>query len=101
MATLLLAPNAASDDQDKILHEICKHCQTVLPSYAVPLFLRLKYDMLEMTSTIKQTKVSLKQEAFDVDVIGDKVFYLSRQEKCYKELTPEIYKGLSEQRIKF
>ncbi|WP_350617085.1 long-chain-acyl-CoA synthetase [Pseudomonas sp. HY7a-MNA-CIBAN-0227] len=45
-----------------------------LPSYAVPLFLRIKVKM-ETTGTFKYQKVRLKEEAFDPAKVGDDPLY--------------------------
>lgn len=99
MATLLLSPDAG--DVTANMADLAIHCLHVLPTYAIPMFVRIKYDTLEMTSTIKQTKVSLKQEGFDVNVIKDQVFYFVRAEKVYRELNSDVHKDISDQKVKF
>ena len=52
-----------------------------LPKYAVPLFLRLVKGELEITGTVKQTKVQLRNEGVDPEQVGeDEVLWLPRQE---------------------
>lgn len=100
MATLLFKPGK-EEITEKELSEISQHCQKVLPAYAVPVFLRIKWDELELTSTIKQTKVKLKQEGFDYWIVGDPLFYYDRSSKTYKQLTKESYEDVMNQTIGF
>jgi acyl-CoA synthetase (AMP-forming)/AMP-acid ligase II len=56
---------------------LARHARAVLPSYAVPLFLRLT-PALEYTGTLKIQKGRLKSEGVDPDKItgNDKMFWL-------------------------
>lgn len=100
MATLLIRPDV-KEINVKELGEISHHCSQVLPVYAIPLFLRFKWEELDMTSTIKQSKVKLKQEGFDYWLVGDPIFYYERQSGTYEELTKEAYEDIMNQTIRF
>lgn len=100
MATLLISPDVGKITE-KQLSEISSHCHRVLPVYAIPLFLRIKWEELDMTSTIKQSKVKLKQEGFDFSQIGDPLFYYERSSRSYKRLIKEVHEDIMNQTIRF
>ncbi len=58
-----------------------------LPSYSVPLFIRL-VDSLETTSTFKSRKVELRQQAYGPDV-SDPLFVLCGREEGYVPFTDD------------
>ena len=76
------------DDIDFV--ELAKEVQKRLPSYAVPLFVRL-VDKLEYTGTSKIMKCQLK---FNIKCINDPVFFLEPVNKVYVPLTEDIYKKI-------
>ena len=73
-----------------------KHLKPNLPTYGVPVFLRLKSE-LEVTGTFKHRKVELKKEGFDPDAIGEPVYVLlpgtDEYVRVTKKLKGEIDKG--------
>ncbi len=64
-----------------------------LPSYGVPIFLRIKSE-LASTSTFKVKKSLLKKEGFDIDIIDDVLYVMLPHESNYVTLTKEIYKDI-------
>ena len=64
-----------------------------LPSYGVPIFLRIKSE-LASTSTFKVKKSLLKKEGFDIDIIDDVLYVMLPHESNYVPLTKEIYKDI-------
>ena len=70
MAAITPAESLASLD----MRELLQFAHGQLPSYAVPLFLRIKVKM-ETTGTFKYQKVKLKEEAFDPGKAGDDPIY--------------------------
>ena len=86
------------DDIDFV--ELAKEVQKRLPSYAVPLFVRL-VDKLDYTSTSKIMKRQLKEESFNINCINDPVFFLEPVNKVYVPLTVDIYKKICDEEYKF
>ncbi|XP_065907543.1 long-chain fatty acid transport protein 4-like [Dysidea avara] len=86
------------DDIDFV--ELAKEVQKRLPSYAVPLFVRL-VDKLDYTSTSKIMKRQLKEESFNINCINDPVFFLEPVNKVYVPLTEDIYKKICDEEYKF
>jgi fatty-acyl-CoA synthase len=71
MAAVKLAAGAQFDGAG-----MAKHLVERLPSYAVPLFLRL-IDEVEQTSTFKSRKVDLRDEGYNPDKVADPLFVLA------------------------
>lgn len=76
--------NLANIDMAKLVVYLKKQ----LPSYAVPLFLRIMPAM-EITATLKQTKGTLRTEGVDISKVSDQMFYLDGDK--YVPLTKEVY----------
>ncbi|MFO2464161.1 long-chain-acyl-CoA synthetase [Pseudomonas sp. 15FMM2] len=70
MAAITPTESLASLD----MRELLQFAQSQLPTYAVPLFLRIKVKM-ETTGTFKYQKVKLKEQAFDPEKTGEDPVY--------------------------
>ena len=57
---------------------LAEHLRDSLPSYAVPLFIRLSKE-LEHTSTYKSRKTELREQAFDTSTFDDPLYVLSKE----------------------
>ena len=57
---------------------LAEHLRDSLPSYAVPLFIRLSKE-LEHTSTYKSRKTELRAQAFDTSTFDDPLYVLSKE----------------------
>jgi len=68
--------------------QLVKYLKKNLPSYAVPLFLRISHE-IETTATMKQTKGSLRTEGIDISKVKDQLLILEGEN--YVPLTKEIY----------
>eukprot|EP00168_Porphyra_purpurea_P021531 TRINITY_DN9645_c0_g1_i1.p1 TRINITY_DN9645_c0_g1~~TRINITY_DN9645_c0_g1_i1.p1 ORF type:complete len:377 (+),score=97.83 TRINITY_DN9645_c0_g1_i1:95-1132(+) len=64
-----------------------------LPSYARPLFLRMKKDM-EITSTFKHKKVDLQKDGFNPAQVSDELFFRDDQKKTFVRITPQLYEDI-------
>ena len=56
---------------------LAEHLRKTLPSYAVPLFVRLSPE-LEHTSTFKSRKTELRDQAFDTSQFDEPLYVLSK-----------------------
>ena len=90
---IAVIPECKAGDFD--LSALYRHFQHSLPTYAVPKFLRLNAN-LECTATHKITKVALKKEGFDPDLVNDVLYVLLPGEVEYQPLTKEIYQNILE-----
>lgn len=62
------------------------HARRVLPSYAVPLFVRIQTET-EKTGTFKQQKVKLRQQGTNVESFEEPMFWLHPETKTYQRFT--------------
>ena len=65
-----------------------------LPSYARPLFLRMLPTM-EVTSSFKLKKHTLREEGMDVTVVKDPVYIKDAKRGTYERLTIDHYKKIA------
>jgi fatty-acyl-CoA synthase len=80
--------------------ELRRHLRRRLPSYARPLFLRLK-DRIEVTGTFKQNKVALAREGFDLTVVGDPVYFDDLAQQAYVPLDAALYESIDTGKLRF
>ena len=96
-----MAAFVANVDADKIdFKGLTEYLMNNLPTYGVPIFLRLK-TKLATTSTHKLQKSMLKKEGFNLELIDDTLFIKLPHESNYVSLTREIYKDIQTGKIKF
>jgi acyl-CoA synthetase (AMP-forming)/AMP-acid ligase II len=73
------------------------HVKDKLPSYAVPLFIRVRQEQ-EITGTFKHKKSTLKDEGFDLSVIDEPLFVykskLNEYQPVTKDWLDELKKGV-------
>ena len=84
-----------SDDEKKVnLDNLAQQLYLSLPSYAVPVFIRL-IKSVDLTGTFKLQKVRLRKEGFSQEQVSDPLFVLERGQKVYIPFTPEVYQKLA------
>lgn len=71
-----------------------------LPSYAVPLFIRIQQEA-ETTGTFKYRKVELVEEGFDPRKMSDPVWMYHPDQKKYVELTQDRFESLAAGAFRF
>ena len=72
------------------LDELLGHMRSELPTYAIPLFIRVS-GPLEVTGTFKHRKVDLRQQGFDPGACPDPLFVLLPGASAYQPLTAAIH----------
>eukprot|EP00471_Norrisiella_sphaerica_P003094 CAMPEP_0184485950 /NCGR_PEP_ID=MMETSP0113_2-20130426/7518_1 /TAXON_ID=91329 /ORGANISM="Norrisiella sphaerica, Strain BC52" /LENGTH=176 /DNA_ID=CAMNT_0026867619 /DNA_START=159 /DNA_END=686 /DNA_ORIENTATION=+ len=78
--------NAREDARDQSLSKLLNHCSEHLPSYAIPVFLRIRSDGKEMdlTSTFKLRKINFQREGIAPERIsGDEIRILCRLKRTW------------------
>ena len=75
------------------LEEMAEICTKKLPSYAVPMFIRLVSDM-DSTGTMKLQKNKLRDEGIDITKIKDVMYFFDSNSKKYILLTPEVHRSI-------
>jgi fatty-acyl-CoA synthase len=65
-----------------------------LPSYAQPLFLRMRTEENDKTATFKFRKFQYQTEGFDPSKISDKLYFRDDRQRTYVEMTQSLYNVL-------
>ncbi|MHA1267398.1 MAG: AMP-binding protein [Candidatus Helarchaeota archaeon] len=82
------------------LQEFSQFVLEVLPSYSIPLFLRLT-EALELTGgTLKVKKTRFKEENYKIELISDPLYFWDNQIKGYIPFTPSLYNQLIDGTLK-
>ncbi len=66
--------------------EFYRYVQSVLPSYALPIFVRVAKDVMETTGTFKYKKTDLKKQAFNINHSGDDIWVCLPRTKTYQKI---------------
>lgn len=85
---------AVVDTESKISFEtLAQSLKQLLPSYAIPVFLRIVHKV-KVTGTFKLQKSTLKKEGFDIGIIEDKLFYFDPKAIMYFALDESKYEKI-------
>lgn len=79
--------------------DLGKGLKAHLPSYAIPLFLRVM-ETVPMTGTFKVRKVDLQKEGFDINIIKDPLYFFDAKNSTYIQLDSTIYENILSGRLK-
>jgi fatty-acyl-CoA synthase len=77
-------------DVSELQSELHKHLERRLPSYARPLFLRIR-DRIEVTATFKHLKSDLVREGFDPAATNDAIYFDDPSRQAYVPLDTALY----------
>lgn len=99
MATINLLDSEKEHPTEDMISKIEQQCINELESYAIPRFLRFTH-MLDITSTFKQIKATLKKEGFDPTVVKEPLYYFNTKNQKYCILDKEIAMAIEEREIK-
>lgn len=83
-------------DLEQMVAEFKKH----LPSYAVPVFLRVQ-QTVETTGTFKYQKNKLKEQAFDPNKTSDRLLVLLPSKTAYCDINAEILANIEAYQYRF
>ena len=89
-----------SENNDLDMSKLASKLSSDLPSYAMPLFVRLVKD-IEHTGSFKVKKMKLVEQGFNITQFDEKAYFLDSKEKCYKELTVNIYQNIINGNMRF
>jgi fatty-acyl-CoA synthase len=70
-----------------------------LPSYARPLFVRIRGGEMEVTATFKQKKFDLVRDGFDPSQTSDAIYFNDPHAQTFKRLDPALYQEIVSGRI--
>jgi len=89
MAALVLADPAGFDSRAFYAHAV-----SALPSYAVPVFLRIQLEA-EVTGTFKLRKVELLREGWDPTKLEDPLFVRDDAARAYVPLDSQLHRAIT------
>lgn len=91
---------AIVDPTDSLNKEmLCQKMKENLPSYALPIFLRVM-KAVPLTGTYKLKKVDLQKDGYDLNRIEDKLYFYNAKLNKYEVLTHEIYNNILSGKIR-
>jgi len=86
-------------NSDINLKDLYSHLKNSLPSYAMPLILRIKKE-IEITGTFKHKKVDLVKEGYNPQDVSDPLFFIDDKNENYTNLDVSFYEKLINKDIK-
>ncbi|MFW9939526.1 MAG: long-chain-acyl-CoA synthetase [Candidatus Thorarchaeota archaeon] len=90
MAAIKLNPSIKFEI-DKFSKFVCD----VLPGYSIPIFIRFR-DELEITGPYKIKKITLKREAYDIEMIEEDMLFWDSGSKKYVPFTKSVYQKIKD-----
>lgn len=92
MAAIMLKheDNQITDDKLRTIYSVC---QKELPGYARPLFIRFMSEFI-ITQTMKNRKVELVEEGYDLRKVDDPIYFYDTKNKTYSPLSRTNYEGV-------
>ena len=100
MAAINLLDTDSKPSIQDVLDTITKQCLNQLAIYAIPRFIRFK-TFLDITSTFKPMKGTLKKEGFDPTVVIDPLYYFDAKQHKYCILNQDIFEQIETKKINF
>lgn len=98
MAAITLVEGVELNQED--LSKMYTEFKTSLPTYAIPVFLRVQ-QKVETTGTFKYQKSKLKTQAFDITQTDEQILVHLPGENSYQPLTSEIYNNIQAYKYRF
>ena len=81
------------------LENLYSHLKNSLPSYAMPIILRVKKE-IEITGTFKHKKVDLVKEGYNPQDVSDPLFFIDDKNGNYINLDSNLYEKIINKDIK-
>jgi fatty-acyl-CoA synthase len=80
-------------DRDLNLADLRQYLATTLPSYARPVFLRLRSEA-DLTGTFKYSKTELIRQGYDPTASSDALYFDNDQSGAFVELNAALYRRI-------
>jgi len=71
------------------------YCRANLPSYSVPVFIRILAEDINITGTFKHQKVDYRNQGCDPAKITDEVWWFNIESGTYEPYGPEVYSKIA------
>ena len=90
---------ALSTNREINLENLYQSLSSSLPSYAQPLFLRIKKE-IEITGTFKHRKVELVKDGYNPEEIKEPMYFCDHKAQTYLPLDQELYNKIQNKELK-
>ena len=87
-------------DLNLTLDELLVKMKEKLPSYSIPVFVRLA-NHLDTTGTMKFQKTNLKRDGFSLDLVEDPIYVLDAKTQTYRLLNRSTYEDIQQCNLRF
>ena len=77
------------------------YISSVLPSYALPVFVRVAKEAMETTGTFKYKKTDLKKQAFDIEQLKDDVWVCLPKTQTFEKLDQALLANINAGSVSF
>ena len=86
-------------ESDIDLKQVYSQLKDTLPSYAMPLIIRVQKE-IEITGTFKHKKVDLVKQGFNPDEMIDPLYFIDNDSSTFIKLDANLYQKIMNQEIK-
>lgn len=86
-------------ESDINLRQVYSQLKDALPSYAMPLIIRVQKE-IEITGTFKHKKVDLVKQGFNPDEMIDPLYFIDNDNSTFTKLDANLYQKIMNQEIK-
>ena len=76
------------------IDELSQFVLSSLPSYSIPIFIRIMEELEMTTSSFKIIKTTLSKEAYDLSVVKNPIYFWDSSSKKYVPFTNSLYQDL-------
>ncbi|MHA1727815.1 MAG: AMP-binding protein [Promethearchaeota archaeon] len=73
---------------------IIKHINESLPSYAIPVIIRIRKEF-EFTGSYKVIKTNLRKEGYNIEIVKDPLFFRDSKTKTYIPMNKDLYQQIT------
>jgi len=94
LVTLKLNPSIKFEIED-----FSNFAVEVLPNYSIPVFIRITDELETTTSSFRITKINLKRESYNIEIIQDQLFIWDSNAKLYRTLTKSVYEKIMDGKL--
>ncbi len=78
------------------IDELSQFVLSSLPSYSIPIFMRIMEELETTTSSFKIVKTNLRKEIYNLNIVKDPIHFWDSSAKKYVPLTEELHQNIKE-----
>ncbi len=88
-----------NNNQELDLKQIAEDLKQQLPSYAIPIFIRIT-EKIELTGSFKLTKFKFMKTGFNPNLINDSIYFFDKNSDSYIRLDSKLYEEIQNGKIR-